>query len=719
MYAKRKATASSLPPDNFITYTDEDTFIDDASAHGDAFVGNGEAFVGNGESSTDNGQAQGDAAAHALHGPWHESEESDEEQDTYGPGHEFEEPELDEEHPFEDEDEENGTTNLTLEIDDPLAQPNLPKLVLAKDMIDSIRAARLEDDLDEEMLVKLRNPPQECEMLDTKTLFSMALFDDLIGGSEQMYRDVRETIKRFTGHVLDSRHVVKTKVENTTGVTQLQIDMCVNSCVAFTGPFKDLDKCPTCDEGRYQENKKTGKPQPRQQFYTIPLGPQLQAMWRTPEGADRMRYRNRKTDEIIQKIIDEGKISCFEDVLHGSEYLEAHRSDKIGPDDILVMFAIDDAQLYRDKESDCWFAIWVILNISPDQRYKKKYVLPAFFVPGPNKPDNMDSFLLPSFRHFSALQKEGLKVYDGHLKRLITSRPFFGFGTADTVALPLLSGSVGHNGYNGCRQSCGMPGRHPPGKPTYYPVALKPNDYTVAKCSHLDIDVRTLGPPDSARYQQDMKKVLISPNDTRYKSNRRLTGIVQPSICLAFQQNLMFPVPRCFTLDLMHLVSLNIPSHLVSIWRNSSELKLTYKNETKPDFIILDDNEIWQEHGKAVVCTHPHFPDSFDRLPRDPSKKINSGYKAIEWMNYFWVLGPALFRTVLPGYLWQHYCKLVCGIRLLHQRSITEEELKRAHNLLTEWEINFELFYYQRWANRLHLIRPCLHAVVHAARETV
>ena len=105
-------------------------------------------------------------------------------------------------------------------------------------------------------------------------------------------------------------------------------------------------------------------------------------MWRTPEGADRMRYRNRKTDEIIEKIIDEGKISCFEDVLHGSEYLEAHCSDKIGPDDILVMFAIDGAQLYRDKESDCWFAIWVILNISPDQRYKKKYVLPAFFVPG-------------------------------------------------------------------------------------------------------------------------------------------------------------------------------------------------------------------------------------------------------------------------------------------------------------------------------------------------
>jgi hypothetical protein len=39
--------------------------------------------------------------------------------------------------------------------------------------------------------------------------------------------------------------------------------------------------------------------------------------------------------------------------------------------------------------------------------------------------------------------------------------------------------------------------------------------------------------------------------------------------------------------------------------------------------------------------------------------------------------------------------------------------------LLMEWEINFELLYYQQQVDRLHLVCPCLHAVVHAARETV
>ena len=549
----------------------------------------------------------------------------------------------------DDEDEDNDGVELpTLSADDPWPQPVLPKLALAKDMIEDIRAARLEEDLDEELLANLRYPPEEPETLDHITLFSMAIFENLVGCSERTYARVRDTVQKFSGHLLDSHHIVKTKIRRTTGVTQLQNDMCVNSCIAFVGPFKELDKCPKCCENRYEEVKKTQKMRPRQQFYTIPLGPQIQAMWRTPEGADRMRYRDRKTTEIIETIRATGKIPIFEDVLHGSEYLDACREGKITPDDTLVDVSIDGAQLYRDKASDCQIGIWVVLNLSPDQRYKKLFVLPAFFVPGPNKPDNMQSFMLPSFRHVSALQREGLTVYDGRRKCRINSRPFFAFGTADTVALPDLSGTVGHHGNNGCRQGCGMPGRHIPTKPTYYPAALRPDNYTIAKCSHDDIDVRKLGLPDCSRYQQDLKTVFASRNEAQFNKSRRLTGISEPSICLGFQENAMVPVPRCFTLDLMHLISLNIPSHLVSIWRNSLEIKITYDLEDtpKPEFIVLDNIKCWQAHGKLVAATHPYFPDSFDRLPRDPAKKINSGYKAIEWLNYFWVLGPALFRTV-------------------------------------------------------------------------
>ena len=254
--------------------------------------------------------------------------------------------------------------------------------------------------------------------------------------------------------------------------------MCPDSCIAYTGPFAALDRCPKCQLPRYENVK--GKRKPVKQYYTIPLGPMLQALWRTPEGADRMRYRNHKTNKIMQQLNqNHGVIPIYEGVFHGLEYINAVLAGKIHPNDTLIFFSLDGAQLYRDKQSDCVFAIWVILNLNPEIRYKKKYVLPACFIPGPNNPDNTESFLLPSFRHVSALQKKGLKVWDGRQQKLVVTRPFFCFGTADTVALPILNGLVGHNGSAGCRIYCGMRGRHKPNQPMYYPAALKPNNYTV------------------------------------------------------------------------------------------------------------------------------------------------------------------------------------------------------------------------------------------------
>ncbi|KIL56752.1 hypothetical protein M378DRAFT_88875, partial [Amanita muscaria Koide BX008] len=68
---------------------------------------------------------------------------------------------------------------------------------------------------------------------------------------------------------------------------------------------------------------------------------------------------------------------------------------------------------------------------------------------------------------------------------------------------------------------------------------------------------------------------------------------------------------------------------------------------------------------------------------------------------------------------WTHYCKLVCGIRLINQRSITPNEIELADRMLIEWEMEFEHRYYGREFRRLHFIRPCVHVIAHGARETV
>ncbi|KAJ6457720.1 hypothetical protein C8R45DRAFT_779847, partial [Mycena sanguinolenta] len=55
--------------------------------------------------------------------------------------------------------------------------------------------------------------------------------------------------------------------------------------MAYTGPYADRTDCKFCGVARYEDNMS-----PRR-FYTIPLGPQLQALFRSPESVEDMKYR--------------------------------------------------------------------------------------------------------------------------------------------------------------------------------------------------------------------------------------------------------------------------------------------------------------------------------------------------------------------------------------------------------------------------------------------
>ncbi|KAF8233480.1 hypothetical protein L208DRAFT_1556009 [Tricholoma matsutake] len=91
-------------------------------------------------------------------------------------------------------------------------------------------------------------------------------------------------------------------------------------------------------------------------------------------------------------------------------YLEAITSGHIKDTDMILMLSIDGAQLYAHKASDCWIYIWVIFDHSPELQYKQRQILPGGFIPGPNKPKIIDSFLFPGLHHLSTLHQEGLHI---------------------------------------------------------------------------------------------------------------------------------------------------------------------------------------------------------------------------------------------------------------------------------------------------------------------
>ena len=587
----------------------------------------------------------------------------------------------------------------------------------ALEFVDALKAASLDDgDLDEEVLHRLRQPLAEpADASDPDFRLSLDLFLSTTTASEDTYNKSRAGIlRRHPDDEVLSYTRIKSKIAELSGVSPMVHHMCINTCMAFTGPFSNLTECPTCHQARYIGETKI----PRRVFHTIPIGPQLQALWRSVEGAQNMRYRIRRTAAIFAEIeANGGHIAAYDDIYHGSEYLAAVGRGDIAQDDMILILSIDGAQLYQMKASDCWISIWIIGDYSPDLRYKKKIVLPSTFMPGPNKPKHPDSFMFPALYHLSALQKEGLMIWDAAQDRIFKSYPYLLLATADGPGMTYLNGLVGHTGAYGCRLYCPTKGRYKPNTPIYYPAMSLPRNYTVAECNHGDIDIRNIAPTSTGEYLENLTYVMQSPNDTQYKTRRKQTGISKPSLFSGLPVNRHLPIPGCFPADLMHLISLNLTDLLISLWRGTIDCDPRDNRDTW-DWAVLK-GETWKVHGKRVADTKPYLPGSFDRPPRNPAEKISSGYKAWEFLIYVFALGPGVFLDVLPDIYWSHFCELVAGIRLIHQRVIRPAQLLDAHKLLIAFVEEFEELYYQRKVERLHFCRQSVHALLHVAPEVV
>jgi hypothetical protein len=161
--------------------------------------------------------------------------------------------------------------------------PRLDNLKTSMEFQRALESASLDNgDLDVDNVYRLRHPIQNVfDLHDAPDLlFSLRLFLSTTSASDQVYNDVRSNI--LNQHPEDnvlSLAAVKTKIQDLTGIVPIVHDMCPNSCVAYTGPFSDLDKCPVsdCQESRYNpillQSSRGNIKKPQQQFSTMPLDP--------------------------------------------------------------------------------------------------------------------------------------------------------------------------------------------------------------------------------------------------------------------------------------------------------------------------------------------------------------------------------------------------------------------------------------------------------------
>ncbi|KIK26896.1 hypothetical protein PISMIDRAFT_94090, partial [Pisolithus microcarpus 441] len=301
----------------------------------------------------------------------------------------------------------------------------LPHMRESMQLIQALASASLEDPvskLDDDALSRLRSPPNYAVSIESPGVrYSISTYLALENASQKAYNRVCHAAQQnFPGaagidDILSFYNVERT-IAMHTGVHSIEHDMCRNTCLAFTGPFSALDSCPTCGTSRWIEEVLQGTHShskvAAQKFTTIPIGPQIQALYRHKNTAADMDYLRKRTNEVLMQIHSTGQVPVLDDIVMGWDYIGAVLDGDIKPDDVVLMVSLDGAQLFDSKESDCWIYIWIVVNLPPTKRYRKLHVCPGGFIPGPNKPKNVDSFLFPGLHHLAALQNEGLSIWN-------------------------------------------------------------------------------------------------------------------------------------------------------------------------------------------------------------------------------------------------------------------------------------------------------------------
>ena len=548
-------------------------------------------------------------------------------------------------------------------------------------------------------------------MDDPDLMFSLRIFIRSLGSTQHNYELVRQTLE-----ARDPRIKMLSYLWKLSGVVTWEHPMCNESCAGFTGPFKDLRSCPECGAPQPNQEEPTDDKIPPKAFTTFPVGPQLQARWNNFETAKKMLDSWDNTEDIRHQWEASGiSPEILDDILSGGAYLDAVKNTPINKHDPVLVLSIDGAQLYRNKKSNCWMYIWILLNLGPDERYKIRSILPGGIIPGPKHPKNLDSFLLPGLAHVAALQKEGLPVWDAYNHIRVVCFIYLFLVLADAVAMASVSGAVGHHGRKGCRLLCGFAGRNKAQGSHYYPALLRPDGFeNHPTSSHPDIDVNDVPDPDPATYWEDLKTLISSAHETQLGQIRRDTGIGKPSIFHGIPR--ILDLPTCFGGDLMHQPVINMAALFLDLWCARPDARDFDRSSVWPWAVLVGDT--WKKHGAVVAKAARYLPTSFGRVPRNPQEKVSSGYKAQEFLYYLYGLGPGVFFNLLPEPYYSHFCKLVRGIRLIYQRTLSKQQLIDAHTLLLQWVSEFESIYYQRKPERLHFVRQCVHSLAHLAKET-
>ena len=485
------------------------------------------------------------------------------------------------------------------------------------------------------------------------------------GVSRQMFSMMPEALSGFISNDLPSAYLLRARARELAGIEPVRYDCCINSCICYAGHYSPLEKCPRCNEPRFSGCDSHGNPRPRRQFLYIPLIPRLHAFLQTIHMANLMQYRStRAYSPGVSSDIFDGEyyqqLRSTPITVHGkpidppTNYFEDDR-------DIALGLSTDGYGIFSSGRATAWPLIIFIYNLPPELRVHTEHILALGVIPGPNKPAEIDSFLIPLHEELFQLAK-GVDTYDIRSKQSFLLRAFLLIIFGDLPAISMLMNMKGVNGISPCR-NCKIKAIPIPGDtPSTHYVPLT-TDLTGLGRNHVEMMA------DAKRV--DEAESIAAANRIAKETGIKGTPILSTLDSVAF--------PQSFPLDFMHIAWENAVRTLTSLWTGD------YKGigEGKESYRI--DANAWKAIGADGAVSGSTIPSAYSPRVPDVSKK-GSFLSADMWSFWTLYLAPVLLRNHFkkPKYF-AHFIKLVQLFRICIQFEISAAEIEELRSGFQEW----------------------------------
>ncbi|QRV85537.1 Transposase family Tnp2 protein [Ceratobasidium sp. AG-Ba] len=548
--------------------------------------------------------------------------------------------------------------------------------------------------------------------------FKLSLEDKLLAQAfnYKVYTDITGKAFDLLPHAFPQFHLPKpseydTRVAKLSGIKGTRIDCCINSCVAYTGPYRKSKDCPSCGEARYKIKRHQGRPNQRvarRHFLYIPLIPRLVNMYRDPATAKLLGYRADR----------EPRADTVSDIFDGSHYNKLRgrcvtvRGRPLdhqyfsSPTDIALGLSTDGFGPFRKDRQTCWPLLVFNYNLSPAIRHRLENLLCLGVVPGPTSPKEIDTFLAPLVDELEELAR-GVPAFDGQHMRPFCLRAYLLTCFGDMPAVAKLMCMKGVNGKHPCR-ACKIIGIRGANTKTHYTPLSRP--FATDNEGPRSYDPYNLPRRTHAEFLRDALHVEKAKTNAAENRRSRRTGINGLS-ALVRVSSLDFP--GSFPHDFMHVMFENVLPTLIKIWTRTH--KFSTFGTTDEGWYLKP--SVWSAIGKACEKSGNTIPSRFGcRVPNLAGKKT---HVTSEMMFLFaTLLAPGLlFRRFDDDVYYRHFISLVTLISKCCQLEYSRDDVQFIREGFAKWVRKYEELYYKKSRNRLRACTLPVHALLHIADD--